>query len=95
MTRNIHCDGCGERTTSKVGSADEDLFFRVGSPGGKLFFCGPQCWIMTRKDSKPPARSLLTAWYDKQGARFTKDEVASALSQLGFAQPRQVVEDDL
>ena len=96
MARNIHCDGCGERTTSKVGSADEDRFFRVGSPDGKLFYCDPQCWIQTRpQDAKPPARSLLTTWYDKQGTRFTREEVASTLSQLGYAAPHQVIEDDL
>lgn len=94
MTRQIHCDGCGERTSYKVGSADEDLFFRVGSPDGKLFFCDPTCWIQTRhNDAKPPARSLLASWYAKQGPRYTKEEVASTLLQLGYGQA--AVEDDL
>jgi hypothetical protein len=94
MTRQIHCDGCGERSIYKVGSADEDLFFRVGSPDGKLFFCDPTCWIQTRHhDAKPPARSLLTSWYAKQGSRYTKEEVASTLLQLGYGHPA-VVEDD-
>jgi hypothetical protein len=84
MTRQIHCHGCGERTTAIVGSADEDRFFRVGSPDGKLFYCDPVCWIQVRKDSKPPARSLLTSWYEKQGSRYTREEVASALLQLGY-----------
>jgi hypothetical protein len=98
MNRNITCAGCGDRTQYKVGSADEDLFFRVGpsdvgqrsykklnSTQGKMFFCNPMCWLDARLDSRPPPLSLFEPWYAKQGARFTKEDWSAVRRRLGYA----------
>lgn len=87
MNRPIHCAGCGERTDYRVGSADEDRFFRVGdqSSGSKLFYCDPACWVKTRQSDRPPPQSLIDAWYAKQGARFSKDDLASVSREIGYA----------
>lgn len=89
MNRNIVCAGCGERTQCKVGSADEDRFFRVGaadsgqqlykqlqSNHGKLFFCDPMCWLDARVSTKPPPLSLLEPWYEKQGEKHGEKQGA-------------------
>jgi hypothetical protein len=96
MNRNITCMGCGEKTQYKVGSADEDLFFRVGPSDagqrsykwpnlnqGKLFFCNPMCWLDARLDSRPPPLSLFEPWYEKQGARVTKEDWVAVRRRLG------------
>lgn len=96
MNRPIHCAGCGDRTEYRVGSADEDRFFRVGDlySNSKLFFCDPLCWVKTRQSDKPPAKSLIDSWYAKQGARFTKDDLAAVSRQLGYAAP-PLLDDEL
>jgi hypothetical protein len=98
----ILCAGCGDQTEYQVGSVDEDLFFRVG--GGdrpKLFFCDPHCWLDVRdKDAKlrgvtakPPPLSLFAPWYEKQGARFTREDINGIKRRLGLA-PDPVPEED-
>lgn len=107
MNRNIVCAGCGERTHFKVGSADEDRFFRVGpsevgqqsykhvqANQGKLFFCDPMCWLDARVSTKTPPLSLLEPWYRKQGARFTKDDWAAVRRRLGYANQVPLTDDN-
>jgi hypothetical protein len=97
----ILCAGCGDQTDYQVGSADEDLFFRVGGGRPKHFFCDPHCWLDVRdKDAKmrgvsakPPPLSLFTAWYEKQGGRFTREDVNGIKRRLGIA-PDVIVDDD-
>jgi hypothetical protein len=98
----IQCAGCGDATDYKVGSVDEDLFFRVGGGRhGKLFFCDPHCWLDVRdKDAKMrgttaknPTLSLLTSWYDKQGTRFTRDDINGIKRRLGIT-PDLIVEEE-
>ena len=87
MNRPIHCAGCGDRTDYRVGSADEDRFFRVGdqSSGSKLFYCDPVCWVKTRQSDRPPPQSLIDAWYAKQGTRVSKEDLAIVSRQRGHA----------